>query len=1323
MENSGIENNNDLSSLFTNLKFEFNHFEVEINDENSFLNYINKINNIAINFEKKYHYKYLNYQNIDEKNEKKFLSLFSKKNGINESLNSNIKNTTKNNYANSNVFILNNILENNGQFCYEIKLGHGSWENLNASESKVNLKIGLLELNKENLKELNELITLNNNKQLIFQENNNALERVNLFAVEKDNDGNKRFEEYKKSIYYGINIDKFKVPISNNLENNEEKYRLIQKNDIIGIVYNNKSFKDFIEINVYINGKLFNSELITKPKIDSENDECDDDFELEKKRKNSKISRVLVPFIEVGDNKTIFIKDKSTKKKELRNKITFNERIEYIDIYNSPPLNTLPEEIIELQNITKGYFDILIKVGSKIFKYKKNEINTYFKQLISFFKNFSFINRLVAENCLMDFLMSGIDMNTGNIMKFKENVETLLNVIDEIEKNDASRKIKLLEKIICYIIEAIMENSTNFLDVYKLEESNQNEFENFTKSKFVLCFLLFENYFNQDNHISYNLLSQVSLFKSENNIQSILNAIIGSCFYFNPINTEEYIKKYYSNNRFQKIQFLDANFRAYINDKIYNKIFEDNRYMMKIIIKEIDINKKEKTLYLIKFIESFCFTDDNVSIINFIILNLIRNYFSKSMNIDKSKVEKIIFSNYIALNRFVSNEEENTFYGKKDNITNLSTFTVITEEERKEALIFNLIIKCVSNYYEVFSKKEKSANEILEFLSNPTNNYSDIELYKINHMVEFYQSIYFGNFYLHLYYFTNYLLKFLLICIKEKYLEVVPYNSILQNILFILDMLKIRSCFIEKDNLIEKNEIGMFCSIVDKILKYVTTFLGEVTPRIRNNNFAPIENFEEMISLHIKILIKVLGFDKNIIKDCFNSIQANLVLTFKNLAELYDKDKYKILYPNINKLIEFLYESESDKSQQIQLATRNIFFKNIMEKELEEFKKKANDDNLAKSNYIEHTMYYNIFIIIYKRTKIIRESLSKIFENNFLFENNIFYQREYLSKFTKIIKIFYNFLIDNNMNMIFDTSTSCFLKINSFVCKTFKTLHDENSLKKIQNIYEENNKIFEDFFTSFFFLLSHLLIMKDQNGREYYYQMAQNRKGFYFEEFKINFEKLFGYPECKTMIEFLDILLNKFRQLCDDKDVLNLEDVNDNSIELDKRDSCPICLDFTDENDVHINPCNHVIHKHCLEELIKKSNKNQCPLCKRNILGIKEDPSFTVESVNSSQSSSSLFSSQDRNPFRRPNIFLFGSNSRNDSQRSNESNQRENFGLFGAPNRGLFSNDNNMNINSNVGGGLFGNNSNSLFGNNSNSLFGNSQNNRNNLFGGNSLFG
>ena len=237
MENSGIENNNELSYLFTNLTFKFDQVIIMINNEKSFLDYLNKINNIAINFEKNYHYKYLNSQNIDEKNEKKFVPLFSQKNRINESLNSNIKDTIKNHDANCNVFILNNILEDNSQFCYEIKLGHGAWDNVNALKNNANLKIGLLELNKENIKEISEYITINNNKQLIFQGNNSNSERVSLLAIENDNNVNKGFEEYKKSIYYNINIDKFKVPISNNLENKDEKYRLIQKNDIIGIVY------------------------------------------------------------------------------------------------------------------------------------------------------------------------------------------------------------------------------------------------------------------------------------------------------------------------------------------------------------------------------------------------------------------------------------------------------------------------------------------------------------------------------------------------------------------------------------------------------------------------------------------------------------------------------------------------------------------------------------------------------------------------------------------------------------------------------------------------------------------------------------------------------------------------------------------------------------------------------------------------------------------------------------------------------------------------------------------------------------------------------
>lgn len=1310
MENSGNGNSNDLLAMFNNLKLEFNNEIIIINNENDLLNYIGQIDQLAIIFDQKYKSKYLNNENIDKRDQKKFIPLFSKKDKFYESFNSNIKNTfnsSKNQKPNyNNVFILNNILEENQEFCYEIKLGQGWWDNIINLKDSNNLIIGLLELNKDNIKEISEYISISPKKQIETTDNFKNFEGVNLFS---DNSGkNKKFEEYKKAIYFNINMNNYKVPIFKDSGNNNGKDRLIQKNDIIGIVYNNKTFKDFIEMKIFINGELITTELIIKPKIvlGEENDsDYDDEFELEKKSKNFKKNQILVPFIEIGDNKSIFIKDKSIKNGEIRNTIIYNENIDYIDKYQSSPLNYFPEEIFDLQNITKAYFEILIKIGSKIFKYKKNDINQYFNQLIYFFKNYSFNNRLVAENCLLDFLLRGIDIDKGNISQFKENLETLLNIINAIGISNDLKKIDLLEKIISFLIELIMENNSNLFNYYKLEQYKNNEIENFRKNKFILCFLLFDNYFIQGDQIVTTLLSKVGYLKNENNIFNFCYSVFSSNYYFDSAYAEEYIKQFYINNEFNKMQFLNYGFRKFIEDKYYNKIFEDNQFMMKIILKEIDIKKKEKTSYLIKFITGFCSSEDNVSIINFIIIQLIKLYFQNPHNIDKSKVEKIIFTNYITMNLYNFNLKENTFYGKNDKIQNklILTDLQMTDPEKKEALIFEIIVKCISNYYQVFALKEKNANNILEQISNQKNNLADLEIYKINSMIEFYQSIYFGNFFLHLGYFTNYLLKFLLICIKEKYLEVVPYYSYLQNILFILDMFKIRCTFIEKNNLVDKNELSIIFSNIDKILKFSISFLGEVVPKIRKTNFNPSDDFEELISLNIQILIKSLSFDIHLIQNSFSSVKDNLVLAFKNLAELYDKDNYKILYTNINKLVEFLYDSDSDQKDIIQVKTRNEFFKGVMANEMEEFKKKVKEDNTVKNNYIEHTMYYNIFIIIYKRIKIIRGSLLKIFENNLLFESNIFYQKKYLIKFTKLLKIFYNFLMDNSLDMYYDISSTLFLKINSFICKTFKMLQNESVFKKIQNIYEEDKNIFDNFYTTFLFLISYLLIPKSQDGTEYYTQMAQNRKGFYFDIFKINFEKYFGYPECKTMIEFLDILLEKFRGLCKDEDCIKLEEVNDNSIDLDKRDSCPICLEYTNENDVHINPCNHVIHKKCLEDLISKSNKKQCPLCKRIIIGIKEDPTFVVSS---SSNSSNLFSNERGNLFGSNNLFLFSNNSR--PSNNNEINRPQN-SLFGRQNAtSLFSADNNLNINLNPGGGLFGqinnnNNHGNLFGN---SLFG-----------------
>ena len=1316
MENSGKQN---VPELFNNLTFEFNNEKFTVDNENDLLNYINKINICGNNFEKKYKFKYLKPENIYEKQLKKFISLFQNRSNIHESMNGNIKNTNTSTKSrsntNNNVFILNGVLELDQEFCYEIKLGNGFWDNLSDMENNINLKLGLLELNREKIKKINEYITITQDKKLEFQSSIDSFEGNNLFSNNKEIGINNKFEQYKNSIYYCVNVNNIKVPISQNLENKNENNRLIQKNDIIGVVYNNETFKDFIEMKIYINGNLASCELISrsKAKEDEDQSDLDDEFKVEKQQINSEKNKVLVPFIELGDNKTIFIKDKESMKKELWNKIKSNERIEYINIYKVPPLNYFPEEMFELQNITNAYFDLLIKIGGKIFKHKKNEINKYFQQLINFFKIFTFNNRIVAENCLLDFLSHGIDIDNGKIDLFKENVETLLKIINEIEINNNSNKIKLLEKIICFLIEIIMENNSNFLDFYKLEKYQNGEMENLKIYKFILCFLLFDNFFMQGgDEIVFSLLSKVSLFNYEKNIFNFCSSLFNSYLYYDSVNARDYIKKFFVNNIFDKSRFLDTNFRKYIGDKFYNKIFEDNQYMMQIIIKEIDINKKEKTKQILKFISGFCRSDDNFSIINMIIIQLIKNYFIKSNAIDELKVRKIIHTNYISFFSFKSNDNEYTFYGKKegnnkrDSLININ----INDEEKKEAVIFELIVKCISNYYEFFAIKEKSANDVLELLAKPEVKYTDLELYKINNMIEFYQSIFFGNFYLHLGYFTNYLLKFLNFCIKEKYLDIIPYYPYLQNILFILDMIKIRCSFIAKDNLIENSEISIVYSNIDKILKYVTSFLGTIAPSLIGTNNFSIDEFEKIINLHIKILIKVMNFDKNIIKDSIPSIKDNLSKTFKNLSDLYIKEKYKKIYNNINILIEFLYgfECESNKKEHISISSRNILFKDLITKEMEEFKLKLNEEHLTKNNYIEHTLYYNIFLILYKRIKIIRNSIFEIFDNNFLFENNTFYQRQYLNKFTNVLKTFYNFLNDHSLIMLYDINNICFLKINSFICKTFKVLHEEGLLKKLQNIFLEDLKTCEDFLTTFFYLVSLLLISKDKKGEEYYSQMARSRKGFYFDLFKINFEKYFGYPQCKIMIEFMDILQIQFRKSCDDKDVLKLEEVNDNSIDLENREQCAICLEYTEEKDVHLNPCNHCFHMKCVKDMVSNNTK-KCPLCKRVILGVKEDPSFVISSINERRSFS-LFSNSEYDGHAAHNLFLFRDNS------SSQSSNNQSPSIFG--NAHLFQ-DNERNNQNNI-------NNISIFNNNNNGgLFGNSNNNNfsRNLFSGNSLFG
>ena len=153
MENSG--NNSQIPSKFSNINFEYNNEKITVNNETDLLNYIKKIDTSAINFEKKYKYKYLNKINLDEKEENKFIPLFPNKGNIYQSWNGNIKTTINNSKQNiKNVFVLNNILEENQEFCFEIKLGNGYWDNMIDIKNNQNMKIGLLELNSEKIKKI-----------------------------------------------------------------------------------------------------------------------------------------------------------------------------------------------------------------------------------------------------------------------------------------------------------------------------------------------------------------------------------------------------------------------------------------------------------------------------------------------------------------------------------------------------------------------------------------------------------------------------------------------------------------------------------------------------------------------------------------------------------------------------------------------------------------------------------------------------------------------------------------------------------------------------------------------------------------------------------------------------------------------------------------------------------------------------------------------------------------------------------------------------------------------------------------------------------------
>ena len=312
---------------------------------------------------------------------------------------------------------------------------------------------------------------------------------------------------------------------------------------------------------------------------------------------------------------------------------------------------------------------------------------------------------------------------------------------------------------------------------------------------------------------------------------------------------------------------------------------------------------------------------------------------------------------------------------------------------------------------------------------------------------------------------------------------------------------------------------------------------------------------------------------------------------------------------------------------------KEYLFNNIIKEENKNYKPITEEKNsFHQNNYIKNTMYYSFFMLIYNRIKKIRNSLKECMEKEIIPNKNFI--KIYLVKLTYSLNMFYNFFVENELYMCYDINCILFLKINSFLCKTLKKLLTEKNIDYIYNLsIEENHDIVNQFFLQLFKVIFIIIYDKKHSQLDYYknylFEIAKNRKGFHFEQIKNNIIKLFKNNNNYNSI--IELLKNKlsylFELMCKEEDTIDEHEVNDNSIEIESRTICSICQMDSPELDAHLKDCNHEYHMDCIKMLIKSNSScsKKCPICKRIITGIKEDPNFKIKSGNNQINLNNIF--------------------------------------------------------------------------------------------------
>ena len=1280
-----------LDDICKNEKLKIDNIPIEIKNYADFLKYLDKINNKAKNVQ-------INYEQY-ESGSSNFLPVFDEDiKFCYETISGTIKHTQQLKIkleSNSSTEFINNVFilnKEKDKYCYEIKLGNGTWDNLTLNKSDFNIfdndynnrntfKIGLLKINRSEFNNINKNLKLYNGKITKSSSKTNNYESASL----SENQKGKLIEKYKyfkTSIYYSYDLNNT-IRKSNCGVNNKQIQSLmetIHKNDIIGISVDKISMHGFIQFKIFINGELIHYKLIPNINEDtSDNYSNYDDEDIE----NNETKDILISFIELGPNNSIFIKDKPND-----NKIVSNEKMSYYDSYNLPSLNDFPQNIEEAQNLTDLYLDMMKKIGINLINsfpdiLYKNDANN----LTNIFNNIIFNNKIILKNKFLSFLC--YDFTPNDTKSFKDSLTSFFLII--YQNIYLYNKNKLINIFIDLLIELISEQNFDFIDSLKIYENSEEKIFKLIRLKFALCFLLFDGFMNEKDFINYlfNNLQDSFLENHEFTI-SLFFSLFNNILYVEPLKAYNFLKesRFYNNCKFNKNKLILFNF-----EKPKNKSSSINDYAMQyfeFIIKNVIINqllfKKEKYENIIQYTLINSKLNDNFSLINGVLCTLIT--FLKKANINSinkisNNIGKILYFNYIDSENCNIFKEKETFFGKiKNKNLRPETFQAIKKYffcriDKSEKIIFfihRLALISISKYYKKFSKFVIKVNNFIDNYNNGDNNKINF-LYELSQSVEFFQvffSYYSYDKFIFYFYYLSEILKYSIE--NEEFLHYLPYKEYLYNILFIIDVLNIRCKVIDENNLFNEDEPFLIPYIIQNILKFTVFYLGQEIPNINYNNFFNKRKYEKNIFLHIIIFLKILNFDIHIIKDIIPEIKNNLILSIKNLYDLSLIKENKIINKGINKLIEYLYSFgvTEDHQPKIDFSVKENLFIYIMKEENKNYKPIDTEKNSTHhNNVIKNTMYYYIFMIIYNKIKKIRNSLIKIMDKN----SNSNEKKIFLIQLTYSLNELYNFFIENELFMCYDINCILFIKINSFLCKTFKQLlTDENfsilySLSMAIKEKKENDDIVLQFFTQLFLVISVIIYNKENYKSNYYrnflYEIARNRKGFHFDRIKNNISKYFkNNKNYKNIVDLLNKNLTKlFKEICQEEDVLNENDVNDNSIELESRVVCSICQMDEPELDAHLKDCNHEFHMECIKQLINSNSScsRKCPLCKRVITGIKEDPDFIVSNNNELNLDNSHFNNNNfinnrrryynnqnnrffiNNNYRNNNIFSFNS--------------------------------------------------------------------------------